>query len=237
MTFFSSISSIFESNIDRARESARLELEIFDRAMASARLDSSNKDFVFDSNRVESVESSRTSSMLDRRVKSAPNFALIRSSVNFEEDGNLVLTLPASKTDYFRKGVRIPLAAVMNGSSTCPVVALRTLFNRFPASPKGYSQRPSVPSHEIISSRQLEMLSSTQVSTQPVSLIIPFEEEQLAAGIPWDEIRALGRWKNDAVDLYFKFEFSKILIHSRKLHIAPLVSPVDVSGILADLID
>ena len=52
----------FESNIDRASESARLELEIFDRAMAPARLDSSNKDFLFDS--------SRTSSMLDRRAKS-----------------------------------------------------------------------------------------------------------------------------------------------------------------------
>ena len=39
-----------------------------------------------------------------------------------------------------------------------------------------YSQRPSVPSHEIISSRQLEMLSSTQVSAQPVSLVTPFEE-------------------------------------------------------------
>src|SRR5437667_6086008 len=39
-----------------------------------------------------------------------------------------------------------------------------------------YSQRPSVLSHEIISSRQLEMLSLTQVSAQPVSLVTPFEE-------------------------------------------------------------
>jgi len=39
-----------------------------------------------------------------------------------------------------------------------------------------YSQRPSVLSHEIISSRQLEMLSSTQVSAQPASLVTPFEE-------------------------------------------------------------
>jgi len=39
-----------------------------------------------------------------------------------------------------------------------------------------YSQRPSVLSHEIISSRQLGMLSSTQVSAQPVSLVTPFEE-------------------------------------------------------------
>jgi hypothetical protein len=44
------------------------------------------------------------------------------------------------------------------------------------APPRHYLQRPSVLSHEIISSRQSEMLSSTQVSTQPVSLVTPFEE-------------------------------------------------------------
>ena len=52
ITFFEHFEH-FESNFDRASESARLELEIFDRAMAPARLDSSNKDFLFDSSRVE----------------------------------------------------------------------------------------------------------------------------------------------------------------------------------------
>ena len=41
-----------------------------------------------------------------------------------------------------------------------------------------YSQRPSVLSREIISSRQSEMLSSTQVSAQPASLVTLFEEGQ-----------------------------------------------------------
>ena len=44
--------------------------------------------------------------------------------------------------------------------------------------PPRYSQRPSVRSHEIISSRQSETRSLTQVSTQPVSLVTPFEEGQ-----------------------------------------------------------
>ena len=39
----------FESNIDRASGSARLELEIFDRAITSARLEFSNKKSPFDS--------------------------------------------------------------------------------------------------------------------------------------------------------------------------------------------
>ena len=55
------------SNIDGASESARLELEIFDRAMAPARLDSSNKDFLFES--IESnFEHARSKSQVCFRV-------------------------------------------------------------------------------------------------------------------------------------------------------------------------
>ena len=57
----------------------------------------------------------------------------------------------------------------------------------------------------------------------------------VAAGIPRGEIKALGRWRSDAVDLYFKSEPSKILIHSRKLHTAPLIPSADVPGIIAEL--
>ena len=65
-----------------------------------------------------------------------PNFALIRFSISFEEDDNLILILSASKMDYFRKEVRIPLTVAMNESSICPIIVLYILFNHFPASPK-----------------------------------------------------------------------------------------------------
>ena len=61
------------------------------------------------------------------------HFSLIQSSITFE-NGNIFLTLPTSKTDYFRKGVRIPIAAAPPGSPTCPVAAIQILFDRFPAS-------------------------------------------------------------------------------------------------------
>jgi len=176
----------------------------------------------------------------DKWEETSPNFALTRSSISFEEDGNLVLTLPASKTDYFRKGVRIPLAAAPNRSPTCPAITLRTLFNRFPANPKAplfaKTFGPFSRDHLIKTIRNALLdagLSPTGFSGH--SLRRGAAVSAVAAGIPRDEIKALGRWKSDAVDLYFKSEPSKILIHSRKLHAAPLVPPTDVPGILADL--
>ena len=176
----------------------------------------------------------------DKWEETSPNFALTRSSVSFEEDGNLVLTLPASKTDYFRKGVRIPLAAATNGSPTCPAIALRTLFNRFPANPKAplfaKTFGPFSRDHLIKTIRNALLdagLSPTGFSGH--SLRRGAAVSAVAAGIPRDEIKALGRWKSDAVDLYFKSEPSKLLIHSKKLHTTPLVPPADVPGILADL--
>src|SRR5579859_6665568 len=57
---------------------------------------------------------------------------LSRSSVQFVHDG-VLLQLLASKTDPFRKGIVIPLSP--SGDATCPVLALRELFNRYPTSP------------------------------------------------------------------------------------------------------
>ena len=54
---------------------------------------------------------------------------LSRGSVQFVTDG-VLLRLPASKTDPFRKGVTIPLSP--SHDSTCPVAALRLLFQRYP---------------------------------------------------------------------------------------------------------
>src|SRR5436190_12048808 len=42
-----------------------------------------------------------------------------------------------------------------------------------------------------------------------------------AAQIPRDEIKILGRWKSDTVDLYFENNPATILQHSKSLHSAP----------------
>ena len=134
----------------------------------------------------------------DKWEETSPNFAFTRSSVSFEEDGNLVLILPASKTDYFRKGVRIPLAAATNGSPTCPVVALRTLFNRFPASPKAplfaKTFGPFSRDHLIKTIRNALLDTGlSPIGFSGHSLRRGAAVSTVAAGIPRDEIKALGR--------------------------------------------
>src|SRR5204863_3934694 len=55
---------------------------------------------------------------------------LSRGSIQFTVDGNVLMNLPSSKTDQFRKGTVIPLSA--SHDTTCPVSALRLLFRRYP---------------------------------------------------------------------------------------------------------
>ena len=55
---------------------------------------------------------------------------LSRGSVVFTANGNVILTLPASKNNSFRRGVEIPLAA--SHGTICPVFALHLLFSRYP---------------------------------------------------------------------------------------------------------
>jgi len=55
--------------------------------------------------------------------------SLCRESIQFVRDG-VILQLPSSKTDPFRKGVTIPLSP--SGDITCPVSALRILVERYP---------------------------------------------------------------------------------------------------------
>ena len=53
-------------------------------------------------------------------------------SIRFVNDG-VLLQLPASKSDPFRRGVSIPLSP--SHDSLCPVTALRDLIHRYPKPP------------------------------------------------------------------------------------------------------
>lgn len=65
-------------------------------------------------------------------------YSLTHASVKFFPDRasatHVVLTLPRSKTDPFRHGTKIYIAAV-EGSATCPVAALREYFDVLHAAP------------------------------------------------------------------------------------------------------
>ncbi|KIJ43652.1 hypothetical protein M422DRAFT_779716 [Sphaerobolus stellatus SS14] len=73
---------------------------------------------------------------LDNKEKFDSSRHLSRGSVQFlpnvSSPTHVLLSIPSSKTDPFRKGVSIVVAAAP-GTSTCPVAALRYLFEPHPA--------------------------------------------------------------------------------------------------------
>ena len=56
---------------------------------------------------------------------------MTRAAVSFAEN-QIYLQLPASKTDLFRQGVKLTIAAANN--KACAVNSLKNLYNRFPTS-------------------------------------------------------------------------------------------------------
>lgn len=69
----------------------------------------------------------------DRQSPDFPSWSLTRRAVAFRDD-HLELSLPASKTDPFRRGVTIRVARI--GDDACAYTSLRHLFDRFPAPPQ-----------------------------------------------------------------------------------------------------
>jgi hypothetical protein len=60
-------------------------------------------------------------------------FHLARKHITFNTNGSIILTLPVSKTDPYRKGTPIYLS--QSPSILCPVKALTTLFQAHPKQP------------------------------------------------------------------------------------------------------
>jgi len=118
----------------------------------------------------------------------------------------VTLTLPSSKTDQNHIGVEIQLAPT--SSHLCPVAVLNELYSSFPRS-----------RHEPLFSRARARPFTRQFFIQTIHRLL------LQAGIPTrgfsghslrkgaavtaatngmsrDEIKLLGQWKSDAVDIY-----------------------------------
>ena len=147
---------------------------------------------------------------------------LSRGSVQFVTDG-VLLRLPASKTDPFRKGVTIPLSP--SHDSTCPVAALRLLFQRYPK-----------PLSEPLFSRSYGPFNRDWVlqRVSQVLLLAGFNPRGFSghsfrrgaansaqkAGISRADIMRMGRWKSDAVERYFSESSNNSLLFSlsRQLH-------------------
>ena len=119
---------------------------------------------------------------------------------------SMSLKLPSSKTDPFASGVDIHLAA-SPGSVLCPVAATQRLFALCPGSPQEpaftRTAGPFNKAHLIASIRKL--LLQAGIPTHGFSGHSLRKGAAVTAarkGIPKDEIKLLGRWKSDAVDVY-----------------------------------
>ena len=133
-------------------------------------------------------------------------FLLSRGHVAFHSS-SVTLTLPSSKTDQFRVGAEIYLAYSPH-SSLCPVTALRSLFTRHPKPPQSpLFTRPFGHSFSkpFLVLKMRELLLNAGISTMGYSGHSLRKGAAVTAdrnGISKHDIKLLGRWKSDAVDVY-----------------------------------
>jgi hypothetical protein len=131
---------------------------------------------------------------------------LARHHVVFNSNNSVTLTLPSSKTDPFHRGVSIILAGSPS-SPICPVRSLRALFTRFPrnSSHPLFSRTSGPFNRQYLVEKIKEMLLRAAISTVGFSghsLRKGAAVSAAANGLSRDEIKLLGRWKSDAVDVY-----------------------------------
>ncbi|PIL25565.1 hypothetical protein GSI_12373 [Ganoderma sinense ZZ0214-1] len=157
-----------------------------------------------------------------------PAVNLTRSSVKFVPDmdnaDHIILTLPASKTDPFCKGVSIVMAAAP-GSITCPVAAIRAILKGIPGdanSPlfEGLAVESAL-TRDLFITRLKALLTvhgfnSAQYSGH--SFRRGAASSAAAAGYADFEIQLLGRWRSDAYKLYIDVPRERILHLSHRLH-------------------
>lgn len=152
----------------------------------------------------------------DLREEDFDQWFLTRRQVRLYED-HLELTLPSSKTDPFRRGVTLTIAAT--NDEACAVRALRHLFQRYPTS-------LSSPLFEIngVFSRRL-ITDNLRQALRSVGLQGHYSGHSFRrgaatsariAGLSEDEIKLLGRWKSDSYRLYIKTHPAYILAASRR---------------------
>ncbi|KAF5387550.1 hypothetical protein D9757_006561 [Collybiopsis confluens] len=158
-----------------------------------------------------------------------PAVHLTRDSVqflpSFDNPSHIRLTLPESKTDPFRKGVSILIAAVPH-SPFCAVTALKHLFATHPL-PSGSPLFCTTVGLPMTRSFFISMLKShleaagiPSVGYSGHSFRRGAATSAAAAGYSDYEIQLLGRWRSDAYKLYIDVPVDRVLHLSARLHVA-----------------
>ena len=141
-----------------------------------------------------------------------------RSSVVLYAD-RLELTLPASKTDPFRRGVTLTVAATNDAG--CAISSMRNLFSRFPAAPND-------PLFQVHGGTPFTAVGVTNVLRTSLRLLgykghyfdHSFRRGAATstrlADVPDASIQLLDRWKSEAYLLYIDVDKESILRASRR---------------------
>jgi hypothetical protein len=148
---------------------------------------------------------------------------LQRSDITFsEDDDHVLLLLKVSKTDEGHRGVHIVLVATRGPS--CPVVALRRLFNDDPQPPDAplfrFSGRAFSHSHFVETLRGVLMAKNVPNSNLYSSHSYRRGAASTAknSGMAKDDIQRLGRWTSECfqryidTDITYRFRLSKLFL-------------------------
>ena len=162
----------------------------------------------------------------DTLDSSSSQFQVARKHITFNMNGSITLMLPASKTDPYRKGTAIQLA--QSNSPLCPVRALTILFRHQPKQPTEplFSRKYGSFNRLYVIEKIKELLLRAGISTAHFSghsLSKGAAVSAVANGISKDDIKLLGRWKSDAVEVYInelaQSDHTKKLLHlNSRLH-------------------
>ena len=152
------------------------------------------------------------------RTRDFYQWHVTRDSVSLADD-HLELSLPASKTDPFRRGITLHIAAA--GDKACPVASFSHLFSHFPSTPRS----PLFDTGEAAFTRRC-VTNELQRTLKEVGIVGHYSSHSFrrgaatwarVAGLTDAEIRILGRWKSDSYRLYIDTQPHAILGMSRRL--------------------
>ena len=154
-----------------------------------------------------------------KKKDAAADKTVKRGDVTFQ-DGYAVLRLRHSKTDVEKEGVEILLAATSD--HLCPVEALKTLFRKDPqpdSAPLFRLRHEGFPKAYLIDKIRLRLRAAgiDPASYSGHSLRKGAAQEAADKGCSEQEIQLLGRWKSNAVRLYYTIPTSQRLVFSKRL--------------------
>ena len=141
-----------------------------------------------------------------------------RASVKLAQS-HLELTVPASKTDLFRQGITLMIAAT--GDDACPLASLTRLTTAYPAPPSSplflFDHKRPFDRHLVVDTlRGILKSMDIQGNYSGHSFRRGAATSARISGLDEATIQTLGRWKSDAYKKYIQWHPDMILAASRR---------------------